>query len=140
MLVDVVGQVYHQDQRCTAADWTVSLTRNIHPCVTLASQVQVLALELFEDIEELLEEPDDLRCDIILVLQRMESVCTLSFKSRMSADAYRNVRLSLGEARADGLLEEEDAGQVRPAELVLRRVCLAIRPLERLQTSTATRK
>ena len=51
----------------------------------------------------------------------------------MPAEAYRNVRLALGEARADGLLKEEDAGQVRPAELVLRRVCLAIRPLERLQ-------
>ena len=69
VLVDVVGQVYHQHQRCTAADWTVSLTRNVHPCITLASQVQVLALQLREDLEELLEEAYDLSSDIILVLQ-----------------------------------------------------------------------
>ena len=87
MLIDVVGQVYHQHQRCTAADWTVSLTRNVHPCVTLASQVQVLALELLEDIQELLEESDDLRRDIILVLQRIESDRTLSYVQ----DACRSV-------------------------------------------------
>ena len=86
------------------------------------------------NIEELLEEPDDLRRDIVLVLQRMKSERALSSKIKMPAEAYRNVRLALGETSADMLLEKDDARQVRPAELVLRGLCLAIRPLKRLHS------
>ena len=101
---------------------------------TFASDIEVLSLQLGKNVEELLEEANNLSRDIILVLQRMESEPTLSTNSKVPAETYRNVRLALGEARADGLLEEEDAGQVRPAELVLRGLCLAIRPLERLHS------
>ena len=73
MFVDEVSEVYCRYQRSTATDPTESLTRNIHPRVTLASQVQVLALQLREDLEELLEEADNLGSDIVLVLQHPRS-------------------------------------------------------------------
>ena len=70
MLIDVVRKVYADLMNIVPATLSERevLTRYVHARIALASQVQVLALELLEDIEELLEEPDDLRRDIILVL------------------------------------------------------------------------
>ena len=75
VLIDVVRKVYADLMSIVTAMISECevLTRYVHARITLASQVQILALELLEDIEELLEEPDDLRRHIILVLQCMKS-------------------------------------------------------------------
>lgn len=95
---------------------------------TFSSKIKVLPLELRENLEELLHEANKLFSKVVLILNQR-----VNFHSSMKRKrAYADVRYTLRVARADRLLDPEDAREVRPAELVRGRLCLAVSPGEGL--------
>ena len=72
--------------------------RHVHACITFARNPELLAFELREDSQELVQEANKLLRDVLLVLR---------------------CRCALGETGANGLLDVEDAAKVRPGPFVL---------------------
>ena len=113
----------------------MQLTGNIHPGVlgdtrtvfsthdsdrqfqtyTFSGEVRLLSLQFREDLQELLQEPNKFRSQIILVV---------------------DVRCSLGIPSSDRLFDIQYAGQVGPTVFVHRGLVLTPRPGERLPKNT----
>lgn len=106
-------------------------SKRVAPTHAFAGHVQLLALQFLKHFQELLHKSHDLRRNVVLVLY-LDMRHYSPPRTACTKNTHGSVWLPLREARSDRLLDEEDTGQVRPAKLVLRGVCLAPRPRERL--------